>query len=93
VAAKEIVVDISTIDHALHQAPVIHVDGAAGFVANNEVVKFNLVQDRLVSAPNSDREIPIERVVCARLVMSPSVFKSLVEWVRANSESLSQIGQ
>jgi hypothetical protein len=69
------------VDHAIHDAPVIHVDGALGLAYNDQVVKLNLYQDRLVGL--GDR--PIQRVICARLVMSPFVFHQLLQWMQNNA--------
>lgn len=71
---------IERTDPALHEAPVIFVDGAGTFLANSQTVKFNFFQDRAVAKEDSTA-IPIERVVCARLVMSPQVFQEFVAWI------------
>lgn len=78
---------IEKIDQALHTAPVIHVDGATAFIANDSMVRFNLIQDR-ATASTDVQQPPIERVVCARLVMSPLVFFQLVQWLSENADGL-----
>lgn len=80
----EITVHITKSDQAVHVAPVIYADGAQNFAGNDQVVKFNLFQDRLVGIDGDHAGIPIERVVCARLVMSPLTFKAFVEWAQKN---------
>lgn len=78
---RDVVFEIKEMDTALHQAPTIHVDGAQSIIANEYVVKFNLFQDRLVGSAGKDSQVPIERVICARLVMSPVVFKQIADWM------------
>ena len=73
--------EITRTDAALHNAPVIYVDGAQTFIANEHMVKFNLIQDRLVGSAGVDPSMPLERVVCARLVMTSVAFLSLADWM------------
>lgn len=71
---------------ALETAPVIHVDGAIGFLITNGLCKFNLYQDRNTIAESEGRAL--ERVVAARLVMTPDVARSLTKWL---TDSLAQV--
>ena len=66
---------------AVHEAPVILADGAVGLIADDHLVKFNLYQDRIVIGSSASLDQPVERVICARLVMSRSVFAQLAEWL------------
>jgi hypothetical protein len=61
-------------------SPEIFVDGIVGLFAKDEVVKFNLVADILLSpATPEQQKNPIERVVRARLVMSKRTFYDLAK--------------
>ncbi len=75
---KNIEIDIKTTDQALEIAPVIHIDGAQGFFASPDVVRINLIQDRMQAG--EDAPDPIKRVVCARLVMSPGTLLAIADW-------------
>jgi hypothetical protein len=56
-------------------------DGAQGIVSNDQIVKINLFQDRLVGEGGTRPSVPLDRVICARLVMTPQVFKELTIWL------------
>jgi hypothetical protein len=84
------VVEISRTDEALREAPVIYIDGAQAFIASDQFVKFNLIQDLLVGGTGPTPATPLERVVCARLVMSPMVFRQLATWVADLANKLPQ---
>lgn len=73
---------------AILEAPVIQVDGAQLFVLTPEIVKFNLYQDRLTGEPTDNSLPPIQRVVCARLVMTPVVAKQLADWLHSNTSRI-----
>lgn len=67
-------------DQALLEAPVIFIDGAQGMAYTEHLVKLNLFQDRLVAVGDK----PIERVICARLVIPRNVFHSILKWMAQN---------
>lgn len=70
------------IDQSISDAPVIYVDGAAGFAIANGMVRFNFFQDRLAVNPHGgDDQIPVSRVVCARMVMSIETAMQLHNWL------------
>jgi hypothetical protein len=73
---------------AVSEAPVIQVDGAQLFVLTPEMVKFNLYQDRLTGEPTDPTLPPIQRVVCARLVMTPVIAKQLADWLQSNTSHI-----
>lgn len=71
-------------------APTIHVDGAQGMIANNHVIRFNLVTDCLVIPEHSDAS-PVRRTTSARLVMSREVFFSLADWLKNNADAMEKL--
>ncbi len=81
------VVEISRTTDATMEAPVIQFDGAHAIAAIGGLVKFNLFQDRLLTKPSPDG-VPVERVVCARLVMTPAVLKQLADWLSEHASDL-----
>lgn len=81
-------IKIEKLDQALHTAPVIYVDGAHAFAGNDQAVRFNFFQDKLLSGEISLQGVPVERVVCARIVMAPAVFKQLVLWLNQNASMM-----
>lgn len=81
---------IATTTEAILEAPVIYLDGAQTFAASDHVVKFNLFQDRLVARPQGSAEPPVERVICARLAMSPVTFVQLANWLAQNAQRMQE---
>ncbi|HZP21320.1 MAG TPA: hypothetical protein VFB16_14075 [Bauldia sp.] len=77
-------VTITSINQAVMEAPIIHIDGAHSIVGHDQIIKINLFQDRLLSGVTLEGETPVERVVCARLVMSLAVAKQLADWLAKN---------
>jgi len=78
------------IDQALHTAPVIYLDGAAQFIANDTMVKVCLYQELPISPPGGEK-VPVARVVCARLVMTPFVLSQLADWLTKQSVGLQEV--
>lgn len=83
-------IKIDRSDQALHDAPVIFVDGAQTLIASDQLVKFNLYQDRLIGHAGEQPEVSLERVICARIVMTPAVFKQFVDWVKRTADDVLQ---
>ena len=71
------------ITQALHEAPLIFVDGGAGIGIADDLVRFNFYQDRLT--PNPEGEVDptqfIARTICARIVMSVKTAQKVVKWL------------
>lgn len=70
----------ASIDQSLHEAPVIFIDGATAYSTLGDTVRFNLIQDRLVWTGQPD-QAPMQRVVCARLVMTKEAAHQLAKWL------------
>lgn len=75
-------------DEAISDAPVIFIDGAQTIAANDHVVRFNLFQDRATSDAKK-----LQRVVCARLVMSHSTFQSLTDWLQTHAPKVAAVAK
>jgi hypothetical protein len=82
--------NVETVLEAVLEAPFIYMDGAANFAANAQIVKFNLFQDRVITRPPGSDQPPIERVVCARLAMSPLTLLQLAQWLGTNAQQMIQ---
>lgn len=82
---KPRVVEVSNdlpIDQSISTAPVFYIDGAAGFAIANGAVKFNFFQDRLAIDPRGgEDQLPVTRVICARMVMSVESAMQLNHWL------------
>lgn len=74
-------IHITEIDQAIHEAPVIFVDGAQSLIVGDMGVRFNFYQDRLVSAISPMEEPTIRRVVCARMAMNIKTLVQLYDWL------------
>lgn len=74
-------------DENVADAPVIFIDGAQGIIANDHLVRFNLWQDRAVIEGGG----PVKRIVCARLVMSHSVFQQLTKWLSEHAAEVAKL--
>jgi hypothetical protein len=73
-------INVVGIDQNVATSQEIFVDGISGLITKDEVVKFNLVADILLSPGTPDQEQnPIARVVRARLVMSKRTFYELTK--------------
>ncbi len=87
----EVTFEIKTIHNAVSSAPVIHIDGAQSFLAAGGLVKFNLVEDLLMSGlPSGPPGEPFNRTICARLVMTTEVFLQLATWLQEKAAKLAQ---
>jgi hypothetical protein len=85
---REVQITIDTVDAAIHQAPVIFLDGAEMMVTSPQIAKFNLYQDRITSSGAGAAGKPVERVVCARLVMTRETLHQLSTWLHNSIQSL-----
>jgi hypothetical protein len=81
---------ITETTQAMHEAPVIQIDGAQSFGVIAGLVKFNCFQDRLISGAGDG--LPVERIVCARMVMTPVVVKQLADWLSKNTQQMIEVG-
>jgi hypothetical protein len=73
-------INVVGIDQNVEASPEVFVDGISGLITKDEVVKFNLVADILLSPGTAEQQQnPIERVVRARLVMSRRTFYELTK--------------
>ncbi len=71
------------ITQAVHEAPLIFVDGGAGIGVAEDMVRFNFYQDRLTPDVKGEGHPTqfITRTICARIVMSVKTAQAVVKWL------------
>ena len=60
-AGRSLDIHITEIDNALHDAPVIFIDGAQGLAISENLVKINFYQDRMLCVISEEDKDTIRR--------------------------------